>query len=185
MKIKIETFNKITQKIFQSLVEKNLIKILSSESIIQKKILDVFLQDSQKLDSIDKKTKEMMKQYQGQVQSGEIDYQKMSSMIRTQLLKQAKLSSSVTNYSEDHLNTIALAIHDKLYHDEDVDYTDDDTSLSQIKKDIISFFALRDQASEKAKQKVASLKRNVLPGSSEWHIIFEQYLAEELRKSGF
>ena len=182
MKYKKEHFVKLSQIIFNSLVGHKLIKLISTDAEIKKKIESVFLADSAKFDAINKKAKEMTEQYRDKIESGEIDYQKMFSMIKTQLLKQEGLHHSEINYSEDHIKSIALKIHDKLYLDEDVKYTDEEEALSQIQKDINEFVTTRDRLEDVVIKKIATLKKNVVPGTAEWHILFDKYMGEELQK---
>lgn len=86
------------------------------------------------------------------------------------------------NYSEDRIKNLALKIHDRLYLDEDVDYTDEDEALACIKKTMIGFFTLEDKIDDFVRQKIQSLKKNVSPGSPEWEILYRKYFEEELGK---
>lgn len=85
-------------------------------------------------------------------------------------------------YSEDRIKVLALKIHDKLYLDEAVDYTDDDEALAAIKKVMNKFFQLEDDIDEMVKNKILSLQRQVIPGSDEWKILYRKYFEEEMRK---
>lgn len=85
-------------------------------------------------------------------------------------------------YSEERIKNLALKIHDKLYLDELVDYKDEDLALAKIKELMLNFFAIEDQISEIVKNKILSLKKNVVPGSPEWEILYLKYFEEELRK---
>jgi hypothetical protein len=85
-------------------------------------------------------------------------------------------------YSEDRLKGLALKIHDKLYLDELVDYTDEEESLACIKKTLLTFFALEDQIDDLVRQKIQTLKKNVPMGSPEWEILYQKYFEEELKK---
>lgn len=87
-------------------------------------------------------------------------------------------------YSEDRIGALALKIHDRLYLDEDVDYTDEDVALACIKKTMTQFFALEDKIDDTVREKINTLKRNVVPHSAEWEILYSKYFEEELKKHG-
>ncbi len=87
-------------------------------------------------------------------------------------------------YSEERIGALALKIHDRLYLDEDVDYTDEDKALEVIKKTMTRFFALEDQIDDLVRQKIATLKRNLVPYSAEWDIMYSKYFEEEMKKHG-
>ena len=85
-------------------------------------------------------------------------------------------------YSEERISHLAHKIHDKLYLDEDVDYTDDDKSLALIKKVMTEFFSLEDKIDTLVCQKIQSLKKQVVPHSREWEILYDKYFNDELAK---
>lgn len=85
-------------------------------------------------------------------------------------------------YSEDRIKSLALKIHDKLYLDEDVDYSDEDKALAEIKKVMLEYFQIEDKIDEMVKNKILSLKKQVIPGTDEWNILYRKYFEEEMRK---
>lgn len=85
-------------------------------------------------------------------------------------------------FSEDRISKVSLQIHDRLYLDNDVDYTDEDKALAVIKKIMTDFFKLEEKIDEEATRKVLSLKRGVVPGSAEWNILYQKYFEEEMAK---
>lgn len=87
-------------------------------------------------------------------------------------------------YSEDRIKTLALKIHDRLYLDEDADYTDEEKALAAIKEVMFKFFKIEDQIDDRVRRKILSLKRQVIPGSDEWNILYQKYFEEEMRKMG-
>ncbi|MBI2500028.1 MAG: DUF507 family protein [Deltaproteobacteria bacterium] len=86
--------------------------------------------------------------------------------------------------SDDRINHVAHLIHDRLYHEDFVDYPDEDKALREIKKALIHFFQVDEEADQAAQEKIASLKREVLPGSREWEVLYRKYFEEELAKRG-
>jgi len=85
-------------------------------------------------------------------------------------------------FSEERIGKIALKIHDRLYLDNDVDYTDEDAALAEIKRSMTGFFHVEDLIDESVTKKILSLKKGVSPGSSEWNILYNKYFEEEMAK---
>lgn len=86
--------------------------------------------------------------------------------------------------SEDRQAHLAHLVTDKVWGDDIVDFTDDDEALRAAKKAIQSFVKEVSEIDQKAREKVASLKRNVLEGTSEWEILYRKYYEEEKNRRG-
>ena len=87
-------------------------------------------------------------------------------------------------FSDDRISHLAHLIHDGLYQDLLVDYPDEDRAKREIKRTLIDYFKVEDEADEAARAKIATLKRGVLEGSREWDILYRKYFEEELAKHG-
>ena len=68
--------------------------------------------------------------------------------------------------------------------DEVVDLRADRLVLTEIKGALTDFFNVDDAIDAKLRRKIASLSRRVPEGSSEWDVLYRQYLEEEKRKVG-
>lgn len=86
--------------------------------------------------------------------------------------------------SEERQNHLAHLITDKVWGDDIVDFSDDDEALRAAKKAIIAFVKEDAEIDLKAREKVASLKRNVMEGTTEWEILYKKYYEEEKNRRG-
>lgn len=86
--------------------------------------------------------------------------------------------------SVDRQSHLAHIVTDKVWEDDIVDYTDDDQALRATKKAISDFVQEDEDIDQRARDKVASLKRNVIEGSPEWDIMYKKYYEEERGKRG-
>lgn len=86
--------------------------------------------------------------------------------------------------TEERISHISHKIHDRLYLDEFVDYTDEDEALILIKKIFTDFLVLEDAIDESVRAKIATLKKGVTEGSPEWDVLHRKYFEEEMRKRG-
>lgn len=86
--------------------------------------------------------------------------------------------------SEDRQSHLAHRLTDSIWNDDLVDYTDEDLALRVAKKAIAEFVKEDMDIDQKARDKVASLKRGVVEGSPEWDILYRKYYEEERSKRG-
>lgn len=86
--------------------------------------------------------------------------------------------------SEERQTHWAHILTDAIWNDDLVDYTDEDLALRLAKQAIREFVKEDEEIDKKAREKVASLKRNVVEGSPEWDILYRKYYEEERNKRG-
>ncbi|GIL17667.1 MAG: hypothetical protein BroJett040_14180 [Oligoflexia bacterium] len=86
--------------------------------------------------------------------------------------------------SEDRQTHWAHLIVDSIWNDDLVDYTDEDQAIRLAKKAVVEFVKEDIEIDQKAREKVASLKRNVVEGSPEWDILYKKYYEEERNRRG-
>jgi hypothetical protein len=79
---------------------------------------------------------------------------------------------------------LAHVVTDKVWGDDIADFSDDDMALKAAKMAIIAFVKEDAEIDKKAREKVASLKRNVMEGTREWEILYKKYYEEEKGKYG-
>lgn len=86
--------------------------------------------------------------------------------------------------SEDRQFHLAHIVTDKVWGDDIVDFSDDDLALKAAKMAIIAFVKEDAEIDQKARAKVASLKRDVFEGTREWDILYKKYYEEEKNRHG-
>ena len=87
-------------------------------------------------------------------------------------------------FSDDRITHLAFLIHRQIRDGRLADFTDEDKAMREIKRTIIAYLKVEEEADEAARGKVASLKRGVSEGSREWEILYRKYFEEELTKRG-
>jgi hypothetical protein len=88
------------------------------------------------------------------------------------------------NLSEERQSHWARIITDSIWNNDLVDYSDEDLAFRIAKKTILEFVKEDLDIDKKAREKVASLKRNVMEGSPEWDILYKKYYEEERGRRG-
>ncbi len=86
--------------------------------------------------------------------------------------------------SDERQAHLAKLATDKVWGDDIVDFSDDDEALMAAKKAVVFFIREVMDIDVKAREKVASLKRNVMEGTSEWEILYRKYYEEEKNRRG-
>lgn len=86
--------------------------------------------------------------------------------------------------SGDRQNHLAHIVTDGVWGDDIVDFMDDDQALRAAKVAIAEFVKEDEALDQRAREKVASLKRNVMEGTPEWDILYKKYYEEERVKRG-
>ena len=84
--------------------------------------------------------------------------------------------------SPERQGHLARLITDGVWNDDLADYSDDDAALRVAKQAVVQFVKEETEIDEIAKQKVASLKRNVVEGSPEWDVMYRKYYEEERKR---
>lgn len=86
--------------------------------------------------------------------------------------------------SEERQLHFARLLTDELWNDDLVDYSDDDMALRVARQAIVEFVKEDLEIEQKAREKIASLKRSVIEGSPEWEILYKKYYEEERNRRG-
>lgn len=86
--------------------------------------------------------------------------------------------------SEERLVHFARLVVDVLYDDDLVDYSDDDMALRFAKKAANQWAKEETNLDQTVRDKLNSLKRNLVEGSSEWDIMYRKYYEEEMNRRG-
>ncbi len=87
--------------------------------------------------------------------------------------------------SEDRVTHLAHLISDGIWKDDLVDFKDDDRALQEIKRAMVEYLRVEDEADSAARAKIRSLSRDIPEGSREWEILYRKYFEEEASKKGF
>jgi hypothetical protein len=86
--------------------------------------------------------------------------------------------------SEERQVRLAHVIIDSIWDDDMVEYSDEELAIRAAKKAVIEFVKEDTEIDQRAREKVATLKRNVPEGSPEWDIMYKKYYEEERNRRG-
>ena len=86
--------------------------------------------------------------------------------------------------SSDRQNHLVHLLFKELKKGGFVSYEDEDKALSVFRKSFNQCMKECQNMDEKARAKIASLKRNVMEQSSEWMVLYNNYLEDEMIRRG-
>ncbi len=84
--------------------------------------------------------------------------------------------------SEDRISTLAHKILDKLWDDDQADFSDEAKALATVKSAIRDYFSLAEEIDGIVRKKLASYSQAKVPGSRDWEILYQKFYREELGK---
>ena len=86
--------------------------------------------------------------------------------------------------TEERQSHLAHLMTDAVWNDDLVDYSDDDAALRTVKIGVANFVKECEALDAAVVKTIESLKRNVVPNSPEWDILYQKYYEEELKRRG-
>lgn len=86
--------------------------------------------------------------------------------------------------SEDRVSHLSRLVVDQIWKDDLVDYSSEEQALRSAKKGLQEHVDMMSEIDNLARAKVASLKRGVAEGSSEWEVLYQKYFEEEMKRHG-
>lgn len=90
----------------------------------------------------------------------------------------------MSRVTEGRISSLAHLVLDELKRAAVTNLGADRLVLQEVKAVLSEHLLIDDALDAKVRRKIASLSRRVPEGSSEWDVLYRQYLAEEKRKLG-
>lgn len=181
MKIKLAHIPYITNKISLDMLNCGFIKIVGTLDEI-KKIISIVLENNANIEkNLEAKANELLEEKELEIDMMQIDRRNMFWLIKKNLAEQ---SGFELNY-DDRFNKLAHNIMDKLIDEDIINFN---VSENRVKN--VIFNAIDEYLKSYSKiedivyDKISNYKREIVPGSEEYELIFEKLYQEELRKLG-
>ncbi len=181
MRIKPKQSRYIANKIAIDLINAPFVKLLKGkEAVVEaaKKIIDENLEREKELDA---KVAEIIDEHYDDIEMQQADERQLFFMIKKRLAPEYGI---IMNY-DDRYSDLSHKILDELYEEYLIDY---DVSDNQVKNVIFkafkSFIKAYEEIDDIVYEKIRRMKKDVLPGSSEYELLYERLFQEELLKRG-
>ncbi len=181
MRIKPKQSRYIANKIAIDLINAPFVKLLKGkEAVVEaaKKIIDENLEKEKELDS---KVAEIIDEHYDDIEMQQADERQLFFMIKKRLAPEFGI---IMNY-DDRYSDLSHKILDELYEEYLIEY---DVSDNQVKNVIFKafkdFIKAYEEIDDIVYEKIRRMKKDVLPGSSEYELLYERLFQEELLKRG-
>jgi hypothetical protein len=89
----------------------------------------------------------------------------------------------VSRLSDNRINALARLVLRELAAEGEI--VNERAAVAESKRVLAEHFQRDDKIDELVRRKIASLSRRVVPGSTEWDVLYRRYFEEEARKRKF
>lgn len=181
MRLKPQQTGYVATKIGIDLANASFISMPKGKDIVVKackKIIDINLA---KENALDEKVKKILDENIDEIEFQHIDERQLFFMIKKKMAPEAGV---IMNY-DDRYNDLAHLILDELYENYLIEY---DINENQVKNVIFKAFKAfsnaYDEIDDIVYTKIKGMKKEVIPGSQDYELLYERFYQEELLKRG-
>ncbi len=89
----------------------------------------------------------------------------------------------MSRLSDNRINALARLVLRELAAEGEI--VNERAAVAESKRVLAEHFQRDDKIDELVRRKIASLSRRVVPGSTEWDVLYRRYFEEEARKRKF
>lgn len=150
------------------------------EAVVEacKKIIDENLEVEKKLDA---KVEEMLMENEDEIEIQHVQERELFFMIKKRLAPEYGV---IMNY-DDRYNEVSHSILDELYENYLLEYEVNDNQVRNvIFKAFKAFSKAYDSMDDKVYEQIKKMKKEYIPGSVEYELVYERLYKEELRRRG-
>ncbi len=181
MRLRLPHAPYVANKIAVDLLKSGFVTFTSGIEPVVKVAQEVLENELKKEAALDERVKELMEEYEEEIEHNLVDAKQLFWMIKKRLAPEYDV---ILNY-EDKYNDIAHKILDRLYEEDLINYEVPDNKVKNIIYDAItSYIKSYDEIEDVVLEKISHYKRKLIPGTEEFDIIFERLFEDELRRRG-
>jgi len=181
MKIRLPHAPYIANKIAIDLLNSGYATFTKGLEPVKQVAQEIVEEDLKKEQAVEFKVEELLEENEDEMEINQVDRRTLFWMIKKRIAKEYDL---ILSY-EDRYNELSHKILDRLWQDDLIEYNVSENImrnviLTALENYIDSFEDIEDDVIEKIK----SMKREMIPGSDEYNVVFERLYREELKKRG-
>ncbi len=143
-------------------------------------------------DKLNDEVRELLEQYSEYMRREAVSYQDMFRKIKNTLVQQRKIIRASGRDTGDKMKLSRDKINDLSHKVTTLFRTsrafrlkgDQNAARLEIVKTITEILAMEDRVDQTARQKVKTIKREIMEGGEEWDVLLRRYYAEEMKKIG-
>ena len=185
---------------FVTYISKQLVKRLtagvietSSPDAVTEKIAAVITEELTIEDRLNDEVRDLLSQYSEYMRREGVSYSEMFRRIKNTLISQRKVirasgrdTGDAMKLSRDKVTDISHKLVEMLRKNRDLRMKDKNTNnvRLEIVRIMTELLIAEDKVDRAARDKIRTLKRDVVEGGEEWELLHQRYYSEELKKLG-
>jgi len=181
MKIRLPHAPYIANKITIDLLNSGYVTFSKGLEAIKGVSQELIEDDLKKELALEKRVEELLEENEDEMEFNRIDRRSLFWMIKKRIAKDYDV---ILSY-EDRYNDLAHKILDKLWQEDLIEYTVAENVVKNVilgaLEDYINNF---EDIEDIVVDKIRSMKRELVPGSDEYNVVFERLYKEELKRRG-
>ncbi|TQR32485.1 DUF507 domain-containing protein [Campylobacter sp. MIT 99-7217] len=181
MRIRLEHVPYITNKIILDLANSSFIQIKDDLEKLNKSVKEILESDLANEKRLDERAKELLEEQEDEISFMQVDRKNMFWLVKKKLAPEF----GVILNTEDRHNNISHQILNELI---DNDFINFDVSENRVRnlifQSIEAYLKSYEELEDIVSSKISNYKRKLVPGSSEYELVFEKLYQEELKKKG-
>lgn len=91
MRLKEEEITRIIANVLKNLKDKKLVTFKAPEDKVKNTMVDIFRNNLEQEDRLDEEVEEILKKFQDQIDSGQVDYRKMFYKVKKELARERNI----------------------------------------------------------------------------------------------
>lgn len=181
MKISLKAIPHISSKVAVDLNKSGVVTMTRGLEAVANEAEKVLTLNVKQEMALEEKANELCEENEDQIESMLADERQLFFMIKKKLAPQFDV---ILNY-EERFSDVSHKILDELYEEDLIHFDVSENRIKNIIFDsITSFIADNSEIQDAVMDKIKSYKRNYIPGTDEFEILFDKLYREELTKRG-
>ncbi len=181
MRLKPQQTGYVAGKVAIDLANAPFVRLPKGKDAIAAKVKEIIDENLKIEHALDAKVKEIIEENYEEIEFQHADERQLFFMIKKKLAPEYGV---IINY-DDRYNDLSHTILDELYENYLIEY---DVNENQVKNVIFKAFKAfadaYDEIDEIVYNKIKNMKRDVIPGSQDYELLYERLYQEELLKRG-
>jgi len=181
MKIPVPHAPYIANKITIDLLNSGFVTFSSGLEDAKKIITEVVFEDLEQERKLEDKVAQILDENEDNMEFMQVDRRAMFWMIKK---KMAKEYGVILNF-EDRFSELSHKVMDRLWQEDKMDYQVSENTIKNIIYDAIDTYKESfESIEEDVYEKISSMKRKLIPGTTDYEVVFEKLYRDELKKRG-
>jgi len=181
MRLKASQSEFVARKIAIDLINAPFVKLLKGKDEVVEAAKKIILENLEKEKELDAKVKELLDEHYEDIEVQRADERQLFFMIKKRLAPEFGV---IMNY-DDRYSDISHKILDELYEEYLIEYEVNENQVKNVIFNSFKEFAKSyDEIDDVVYNKIRNMEKEILPGSQEYEIRYEQFFREELMRRG-